>query len=335
MTTKHPSVGIIGAGNMARVHAAAWNELGARLSFFTPSGSADIASEFQGTEATSLADLFATTDLIDICAPTPHHADLATLALQADRHVLCEKPLARNVEDARKIIALATERGRVLMPAHVVRYFPQYAAAYEAVANESLGSLAVLRFHRSGARPQRPWFSDEAWSGGIVLDQMIHDIDQAVSMAGPVASVYASENRHDGASGRVQTAHAILTHRSGAVSHCRGQWGAAGTAFSYGFDIAGTRGTLTYDSRKNTGFEMSTVADEGGRSPQDGFLPDLGYMANPYTEQARDFARAAFEGHTPRVTASDGLYAVQLSLAAIQSIDERRVIDIQNEGDRA
>jgi myo-inositol 2-dehydrogenase / D-chiro-inositol 1-dehydrogenase len=335
VTVNQPTVGIIGAGNMARVHAAAWNELGARLHFFTPSGGADIAAEFGGTEALSLSELFAATELIDICAPTPHHADLATQALLANQHVLCEKPLARNVEDSQTMIALAEERERVLMPAHVVRYFPQYVAASEAVAQEGLGSLAVLRFHRSGARPQKAWFSDDAGSGGIVLDQMIHDIDQAVSMAGPVASVYASENRLDSAFGRVQTAHVLLTHRSGAVSHCRGHWGAEGTAFSYGFDIAGTGGTLTYDSRKNTGFEMSTAVGDAALARQDGFLPDLGFMANPYTEQARDFVRAAYEGHAPRVAASDALYAVRLSLAAIQSIDERRVIDMQEEGDSA
>lgn len=230
------------------------------------------------------------------------------------------------------MLTLAAAHGQLLMPAHVVRYFPQYASAHQAVEDGRLGTMAVLRFHRSGATPQQAWFSDSNASGGLILDQMIHDIDQAAWIAGPVDTVYASENRRETTSGQAQTAHVILTHRSGAVSHCRGHWGAEGTKFSFGFDIAGTLGTLSYDSRKNTGFEMTKT---GGAPIDDtaGLLPEFGYSTNPYAEQARDFVRAAQTGSSPRISAEEGLYAVQLALAAIRSAKERRAIGVDRKGD--
>ncbi|SFN40001.1 Predicted dehydrogenase [Mycetocola miduiensis] len=318
---------------MARAHAAAWEAIGAELYFYAPSGSAAVADDFGGTECSSLAALYAAAELVDICAPTPHHLNLARSAVEAHRHVLCEKPLSRSATEGRQMLALAAAHRRLLMPAHVVRYFPQYAAAHQAVEDGRLGAMAVLRFHRSGATPQRPWFTDDNASGGLILDQLVHDIDQAVWMAGPVATVYASENRSERSGAQAQTAHVILTHRSGAVSHCRGHWGAEGTAFSFGFDIAGTLGTLTYDSRKNTGFEMSTT--RGASPTEDGFMPDLGYFTNPYEVQARDFLQAAQTGSSPRTSAEEGLYAVQLALAAIRSVAEHRAIDVDDEGDHS
>ncbi|MBK0297482.1 gfo/Idh/MocA family oxidoreductase, partial [Bacillus sp. S34] len=66
-------------------------------------------------------------------------------------------------------------------------FFPAYVRLKEAVTTGLLGDLAVLRFVRSGAFPTRtPWFADRALSGGIVMDQMIHDIDIARWVAGEV-----------------------------------------------------------------------------------------------------------------------------------------------------
>src|SRR5699024_11805186 len=85
----------------------------------------------------------------------------------------------------------AERTGRTLFPAHVVRFFPQYAAAERAIATGAVGRLAVLRFERTGSLPDRAWYADDELSGGIVLGQMIHDIDQALWLAGPVERVHA------------------------------------------------------------------------------------------------------------------------------------------------
>src|SRR5699024_8983003 len=124
---------------------------------------------------------------------------------------VCEKPLTLTGEDARAVVDHAERAGRLLLPAHVVRFFPQYAAAQRAVAGDAIGTPAVLRFERTGSSPTQPWFADESRSGGIVMDQMIHDIDQAIWLAGPVETVYARQSVASGTD-TVRTAHVVLTH---------------------------------------------------------------------------------------------------------------------------
>src|SRR5690625_6822175 len=92
--------------------------------------------------------------------------------------------MALSTEDAQELATRAERAGRLLLPAHVVRCFPQYATAKAAIDRGAIGQIAVLRFERTGSFPTQPWFGDESQSGGIVMDQMIHDMDQAVWMAG-------------------------------------------------------------------------------------------------------------------------------------------------------
>src|SRR5699024_8565447 len=145
----------------------------------------------------------------------PAHPEIVRAALDADKDVICEKPLALDPADARDLAAHAERTGRTLFPAHVVRFFPQYAAAERAIATGAVGRLAVLRFERTGSLPDRAWYADDELSGGIVMDQMIHDIDQALWLAGPVERVYAQQSIASSDTA-VRTAHVVLTHRSGA-----------------------------------------------------------------------------------------------------------------------
>ena len=325
-------VGLVGAGSIARTHAPAWRELGAELFVFAPKLAKELAEEQGGTEVASMEELFDRVDVIDICSPTSSHADIATAALRADRDVVCEKPLTRTVDEGKGLMALAGERGRRLLPGHVVRYFPQYVQAKTAIDAGRVGKVAVLRFSRTAPFPSAAWFADDAASGGIILDQMIHDIDQAVWMAGPVKKVYATEHRVETAQRRVRTAHAVLTHESGAISHCRGLWGAPGTEFSCTFHVAGTGGILEHDSRKATGIELD-IAVRSTVPPEDAHLPSFAMGANPYSLEIQDFFRTITTGSTPRVDARDGLRAVELSIAIIQSIHSGCPLTMSNERD--
>src|SRR5699024_5667607 len=109
------------------------------------------AAAHGATVHTTLESLLESVDAVDICTPTSEHADLIHQALDAGRHVVCEKPLTLTGEDARAVVDHAERAGRLLLPAHVVRFFPQYAAAQRAVAGDAIGTPAVLRFERTGS----------------------------------------------------------------------------------------------------------------------------------------------------------------------------------------
>ena len=317
-------VGIVGTGGIARAHLPGWTQLGVDLHCYSQAGAEEFAAESGATVHGTLEELLAAVDVVDVCTPTPAHPEIVRAALDAGKDVICEKPLALDPAEARDLVEHAETAGRRLFPAHVVRYFPQYAAAKQAIDTGAVGNLAVLRFERTGSLPSREWYADEELSGGIVMDQMIHDIDQALWMAGPVSTVYAQQAIATSDSA-VRTAHVVLTHHSGVLSHCRGFWGPAGTAFRYTFDLAGDAGRLQYDSAGDSGIVFDDVASSR-QSSGDGFLPDVSVLADPYAAEIVEFMTALSTGAPTRVEAADGALAVEVSRAALDSLRTGRSI---------
>lgn len=325
------AVGLVGTGGIARAHAPGWARLGVNLHVFSESGAADFASEHAHlfpsasgagpgiTVHDSLESLLAHVSAVDICTPTPSHPRVVNEALAAGLDILCEKPLALTEEEARQMADAASAAGKVLFPAHVVRFFPQYEALKAAADAGRLGTVATLRFERTGSMPEQPWFGNDAQSGGIVMDQMIHDLDQALWLAGPATSVYATRGGVASAP-NVRAAHVTLEHASGAISHCQGLWGPPGTEFHYSFDVAGSEGRLAYDSGLNTGIEFDAVAS-GARGAS--YLPSVAGMKDPYAAEIEEFwaaLHAAPEARVMRVSAEDAVTVAKVANAARESM---------------
>src|SRR5919109_529478 len=96
----------------------------------------------------------------------------------------------------------------------------------------------TARYFRQASTPAvAGWYREVARSGGVIMDLMVHDLDQARWTCGEVVSVYAVQNPPtvDGISPVNVAAHVTLTHATGAISHCRATWGATGTRFQSGF----------------------------------------------------------------------------------------------------
>src|SRR5512145_2441470 len=126
-------------------------------------------------------------DVVDICLPTDLHASCAIQALEAGKHVLCEKPMALTASDADQMIAAAYTAGRQLMIAHCLRFWPEYQFLRQCIADRRYGRLLSLNMWRMGGHPSwaaRGWFADPARSGGMALDLHIHDVDFANAVLG-------------------------------------------------------------------------------------------------------------------------------------------------------
>lgn len=307
-------IGLIGAGGIAREHLPAWRSLGVDVIVFSQAGAAGLVAELGGTAAGTLSELLGRVDVVDIATPTPSHGQLALAALDAGLPVVCEKPLARTAAEAERVIEAFEAAGLPLYPGHVVRYFSEYAAAQAAVADGAIGEIAVQRFTRTGSAPAAAWFHDDRQSGGIVLDQCLHDLDFARWTAGEVATAYAQES----AAGGVCSVQVLLTHRGGALSSVCGTWARPGTGFRTTFDIAGTGGVLTHDSTEHrllqTDFGDHPVAAAGR-----GLLPAMAYES-PFRAELAEFLTALRGGPPPRVSARDGLAAIRIAEAAQRSL---------------
>lgn len=318
-------VGLIGSGSVSRSHAPHWVTLGAEVSVFSLYGADELAAEYGLTVLPTLDDLLGAVDVVDICTPTATHAEVALAAIAAGRHVLCEKPLGRTLEEAKKVSKAAREAGVQVYPAHVVRYFPEYATLHRAVEDGMIGRPAVLRFSRGGSGPTTDWFFDDAESGGIVLDLTIHDLDQARWVAGEVIRVFAVQNPPtvDGRVPRDVAVHVTLVHENGAISHLHGAWGPPGLDFPTAFDVAGEKATLRFDHRG----ARTVLENLAGAEREQSYLPPTLAEESPYLTEIREVMAAFQGGPAPRVTLEDGVVAVALAEAARRSIDTGAPVD--------
>ena len=313
-------VGMVGAGGIANAHLPAWLRIGARVVVYSIDGAPGLVARHGGGQVVDTLDqLLDTVDVVDVCTPTYAHPEIVFSAAAAGKQVLCEKPLALDTATAETMVKACSAAGVQLYPGHVVRYFAEYAALHRAVAAGAIGTPAVLRFHRCGARPRAAWFADPELSGGIIMDQMIHDLDFARWLGGEIDSVHArlADSAPESATG-VVSAHVIARHRGGAISTVTGTWARPGTRFRYGFHVAGTDGVLEYDSAIDPSLRTDAGRAAGGGGER--LLPDVSLVASPFLTEIREVAAAFSGGPSPRVSATDGVEAVRLAAAANASL---------------
>ncbi len=324
-------IGLIGTGLMGTSHAAAWHAAGATLTGCvaeTEAEAAPLAAQYGARVYPHYRALFADVDVVDVCTPTHLHAEMVIAAAEAGKHVVCEKPLARTVAQAQAAVQACQRAGVQLLVAQVVRFFPEYALAQAQVQAGHIGTPAVLRLARCGFRPRRPthnWFLEEDKSGGLILDLMIHDFDYARWVAGELDSVFAKLNAAR------DYALVVLRHRGGALTHVTGAWAYPPPLFRTRLEIAGDAGLIEFDSTAAAPIE-SLLAQ-----PADSALPTVGVPAsplreNPYELEIKEFYRTLKHGLPARVTAHDGLRAVELAHAAIESARTGRAVTLSAEG---
>jgi predicted dehydrogenase len=333
MSDQQLRIGMVGAGGIAYAHMPGLLRLGT-VTVHAEEGAPELAAAFgaaaaeAGSSVTvvdSLAELLDRVDVVDVVTPTFAHAAVVRGALAAGKHVVSEKPLARTDADADDLVERAAAAGLQLYPAHVVRFFPEYVRLKEAAESGLLGEIAVLRFVRSGAFPTRtPWFGDRTLSGGIIMDQMIHDLDIARWIAGDVVRVSAVSARTGTAEEPVEAAHVLLTHASGAISHVAGVWGPQHLPFHTEYSVTGTRGSLAHSSAAERGY-TANLADQAA---VDGFLPQIDPAEDPYAIELGEYLRAFGGGPVPRVTAEDGATAVKIANAALESLETGQPVDL-------
>jgi predicted dehydrogenase len=186
-------------------------------------------------------------EAVDICLPTGMHERAAIDALRAGKHVLVEKPMALDGASAGRMVAEAERRGRVLMAAQVIRFWPEYAALRETLRSGRLGAFRGAMFRRRCAAPS--WGT---WEGGGAFDLLIHDFDFALHLFGRPEAVSASGYADDDAG--IDLLHATLFYPDGAAVLISGGWLNRGAyPFSMEFTVTFDRDTVEYSTASGAG----------------------------------------------------------------------------------
>ncbi len=192
----------------------------------------------------ALAD--AEVQVVDICAPSGLHARMTRQALQAGKHVLCEKPMALSAAEAFQLVALARQGQRKLMIGHHLRFDPVALALVQALQESDRGQFHAVRAQwlRKRRLPARPGFvRRELSGGGVLLDLGVHMVDLAWWVAGCPQPVAAS---------------ASLNNRLGRRGDVQGEWGSWDSRTLDVEDFAW--GQLRFEGGLLVSFELSWLA---------------------------------------------------------------------------
>ncbi len=187
-------------------------------------------------------------DLIDICLPPSLHAGITVAALRAGKHVFCEKPIALNPADAKRMVETARKTGKMLMIGHVLPFFPEYSFAYKAITDGKYGKLLGGHFKRIISDPLwLPDFYNPAVCGGPMIDLHVHDahfirvvcdmptaVQTVGSMRGEVAERFTTQFLF-------KDTKLVVTASSGVIYQ-------QGRSFTHGYEIYLEEATLLFEA---------------------------------------------------------------------------------------
>ena len=186
-------VGLIGIGGMGGCHYGTYKDVKGASLVAVADVRVDMAqAKTAGTGIAVYADYKEmiekeNLDMVDICTPSYMHKDMAIYCLSKGLHVLCEKPMTINKEDAEEVVKAANATDKYFMAAHVVRFMAPYAYLREIIKSGEMGRLLRLDMKRISSIPVwswEDWMRDEKRSGGVITDLSIHDIDYVQSILG-------------------------------------------------------------------------------------------------------------------------------------------------------
>ncbi len=328
------SIALVGAGTMGRMHAGNFNRIdGCRVTnvYDEVTEAAEAAAAQLGAEAVTDPEgvLAEDVDIVAIACPTPAHADYCCMAAQAGKQIFCEKPLARSLEQGERIVNAVRETGVCMMVGHVVRFFPEYAAATTEVHSGALGKVGMVRTSRINTLPGGPgsWFRDYEMSGGVTLDMIVHDFDWLLWTFGQATTV-CSRSLHQRLP-RLDYSLTSVRFAGGAVAHVEGSWADVGT-FRTSFEIAGSNGLIEHDSTGNSTLVVQRRASQDG--PAATQVPSSP-SRSPYLIEAEAFIDAVTNATPPPVTVEDAFAALELALAACRSAETGEIVKVGGDAD--
>jgi UDP-N-acetylglucosamine 3-dehydrogenase len=259
-------------------------------------------------------------NVVDICLPTHLHKEFVLRSANEGKHVICEKPLAGNLQDAKEMIAHCEEKGVRLFVGHVLRFFPEYKRAKQMIENGKAGTIKLARTSRGGEFPEGSanWFGNVEQSGGLILDMIIHDFDFLRWCFGEVERVYAKSAEEHGDT-KLQYALVTLRFQNGVIAHVEGSWAHEG--FNMKFELSGTTGVIDYDSSQEQPIMFVNRSKSANQSAV--AVPESPLAFNPYYLELQHFLSCLEGNEDSIVTADDAYRAMEISLAAIESIRNR------------
>jgi predicted dehydrogenase len=261
-------------------------------------------------------------DAVVICSPTADHRRHVEAAAAAGCHVLCEKPIATTIEDARAMIDACHEAGVQLHIAFVSRFLPHVRSAKAALESGSLGQVVGLRAGNRGRPPLPPhypaWITDPGQAGGgALIDHSVHLTDLVRHLTGHEVTRVAAEAGSLLWDAPVEDCAVLsLVLDNGAVAGLDPSWSVpANNPWDYDFflRLVGTSGSIDLDDLSESVRIVSAGTGDG--------LRFAGFADDPDATMLETFCTSVREGRMaePSASGKDGLRSLEVALAGYVS----------------
>ena len=331
------NIGIIGAGRIGKVHLES-------ISYHVKNATVTaMADPFMNEETEKLIrsygvskvtkdykDILNDTDIdaVLVCSSTDTHAAISIEAINAGKHVFCEKPVDHSIEKIQAVADALKEHPNIKFQVGFNRRFDHnFAAIRKAYDDGKIGEAHILKITSRDPEPPNPAYIKV--SGGIFLDMTIHDFDMACFLTdSDVEELYVNSavlvDPAIGEQGDVDTAIITMKMANGALAVIDNSRKAA-----YGYDqraeLFGSKGMVATSNDTVSSAVISNADGVTGEKPLFFFLER--YMES-FSEEMRQFTEAVINDTEDPVGIHAGLQSVKIGLAARKSVEEHRPVKI-------
>lgn len=330
-------IGIIGAGRIGKVHLES-------ISYHVKNATVTaIADPFMNEETEKLIRSYGVSkvtknykdilndkdiDAVLVCSSTDTHAAISIEAINAGKHVFCEKPVDHSIEKIQAVADALKEHPDIKFQVGFNRRFDHnFAAIRKAYDDGKIGEAHILKITSRDPEPPNPAYIKV--SGGIFLDMTIHDFDMACFLTdSDVEELYVNSavlvDPAIGEQGDVDTAIITMKMANGALAVIDNSRKAA-----YGYDqraeLFGSKGMVATSNDTVSSAVISNADGVTGEKPLFFFLER--YMGS-FSEEMRQFTEAVINDTEVPVGIHAGLQSVKIGLAARKSVEEHRPVKI-------
>ena len=272
-------------------------------------------------------------DAVVVATPTTYHREIVVAAVEAGKHVLCEKPMAMNAEECDEMIAAAERAQTKLQIGFMRRFDAGFVAAKERIDAGEIGRVVLVKSLTHGPSTPKPWMYDIRKSNGPLAEVNSHDIDTIRWFAeSEFEEVYAIGGNYRSPDAREQFPdfydNVILSARlkngtQGSISGAQG--------VRYGYDarceILGEEGLISVGGLAGNRVVTHTAAGMTAPIVQSW----VGLFLEAYRAEDEAFVQCIQEDREPRPGGKDGRAAVMVVNAGNRSIKEKRPVQLSEE----
>lgn len=316
---KPVGIGVIGVGSWGKNHARVFSELEqANLVAVADQDSERakiIAKKFSARHYSDIDELLRQEeiDAVTICTPTITHADLALQAIEAGKHLLVEKPMTDTVQQAHRIIDAAKSAKAILMVGFVERFNPSVQTAAEVIDDGRVGELVLGSARRLG-----PFVPSRVADIGIIKDLAIHDIDisrflvkqEATSVYAIAGSLIHKYEDH---------ANLVIRFDDKPAFFIECNW--LTPRKTRGLNITGSEGVLSLDY----------ISQEVSLGTSYWTQKSTAQWDEPLKRELTHFVHSVAQRQEPQTSGTDGLEALRIAEAALESAQSKRIVYLEEE----